>query len=454
MWRARIAQAGVLVTESLVLYMVAAALAALSGGHGPAWLVVLVAALGGFGLVRGLQRFDMRSTTLIVAGAVATVLGLLVLLTAAFDPTPALVSFAWLRGMISTPDAFLAQHWPRVWGTIIVCLAWSRGMTLAQRELRYPLVVASFSLGLLVVVGLLLIGQGSAARGAIDGAAMPYFMSGLFTLALVNNVRPGGGGVSAGGGPWIATLAGSVGALAAISAAIGLFPLGLLNRLLAPVGVVALRVLDAVIFVIAVPLALLAQALFGLITGGRPVEWPQPNRLASDGVEQFKNHTDKGGTGTALLLLLGKVVFLLLLIAVVGYVLWRLFRRLGGRGGGGGGGEVHEALTHEGGPGSDLGALMGALLGRFRRPEGKVEPDLPPGILALRRLYARALRRAEDSGTPRPAAATPREFAPALQRALGTPRAATLSERYAAARYGRLEPTRSEVTELERDTGG
>jgi hypothetical protein len=451
MWRRRLAEFTLLTSEAVALFMGAAASAAVARGGGPSFLTIWAAVLGGFYLVRLLLRFDVSAPPLVLAGAVTTVLALLALGNLQYNPSGGPLALTWLFEFAAHPDAFLHDHWPAVWGVVALCAGWLRGVWAGQRDLTYERALRSLSAGLSVGVVLALFWQGSGAAGAINTAALPYFMLGLLSLALVHLAKAEYQTGDFLRGPWLLTLGGTVAALTVLSIAAGLFPIEMLNRLLAPVGLAVLWVLDLIILIIAYPIALLIVWLVGLITGGRPLEWPQPRTVATSTAEQVQRQSEHNLLLAALLFLL-KVLFVLALTALVGFALWQIFRYLRRPGRGTEVEETREAL-HEGGLSADLAALMGALAGRFRRQARAVEPDLPPAVLAIRRLYLRALQRAEERGTVRPPATTPHEFAPELARALDTPAAMDLSERFAAARYGLLPPPPATLAALEREVG-
>ena len=450
MWRRRLAEISLLVTESLALFALATALARMAGGDGPSFITVLAAMLGGFYLVRFLLNFDTGRTATIIAAIAMSVVALQTLFSLQYDPSRGPFSFGWLGDLVRDPGSFGARHWPQAWGVIVITVAWFRAVARAQRDITHQAALASYTAGLLILFVLLIFGQDSRAAGTINAAALPYFMLGLLTLSLVHLSRAEHHEGDFLRGPWLATLVGTVGLLAVVSTLIGLFPIDFFNMLLAPVGMVLLRVLDIVILIIALPIAYLVTWILGLVMGGREFKPRQMNRLATDQAQQLQEQAERGGP-PEFLVLMGKAIFLLAILSLVALGLWWAFRRL--KRPEGTGDEVRESLASEGSLGDDLGALLGGLLGRFRRPASPdKEPPLPEGILAVRRLYVRALRRSEAAGAPRPPAATPTEFAPTLTQSLHTPAATTLSDRFAAARYGLIAPPREEVAELERET--
>jgi hypothetical protein len=450
MWRRRTAELTLLSGEALAIFLVAAVLADGAGGAGPSYLVLLAAMVGGFALVRFLFKFDTGRTGLVAAAAVLSVAGIWLLASLEYDRSTGPFAVGWIARLLADPETYLGTHWAVTWGVVLIGFAWLRAGATAQRELTYARAVLSFSVGLGLLVVFLLFTQGSGAEQAVNTAALPYFMLGLLTLALVHLSRAEYQQGAFVRGPWLPTLVATVGGLALVAAFVGLFPLGLLNTLLAPVGVLALHVIDLIILVIAYPMAIIITWLFALITGGRKPDLPPPNQVATDGVQKLQDQAQQGGP-PALLLFLFKLVFVTALVAVIGYILWRAYRRLSRPAGEAEGDETREALAGEDGFGSDIGALVGALLGRFHRGPPEHEPALPGDVLAVRRAYLHALRRAEDAGTTRPSAETPNEFAPALARALHAPAAETLSQRFATARYGGVAPSREELSRIERE---
>lgn len=446
MWR-RLADALMLVTEALALFVLASGLAATAGGDGPSLLTVLAAIAGGFYLVRFLLNFDTSRPTLLIAAAALSVVALLSLLNLQYYPQGGPLSMHWLGVIVRETDTFLGRNGPLVWGVIIVTVAWFRGVFMAQRDLSYTAALASYTLGLLVVVVVLVIGQGSRAATAIDTAALPYFMLGLLTLAVVHLSQAEHQQSDFLSGPWLLTLGGTVGLLAAISLAIGIFPIDFFNWLLAPVGTLVLLIVSWAIFLIALPIAYLVAWVLQLLLPKGELPRQPPQQLAGEVAEDLRQRAQSGPP--EFLVIIAKTLFLFAIFALIGYILWRIFRSLR-RPLRGDVDETRESLAAEGSLGEDLSALVSGLLRRFRRPQPMREPNLPADVLAVRRLYLRALERAEAAGTPRPPAATPVEFAPTLAESLHSPAAMPLSDQFSAARYGLVAPSREEVAQLER----
>ncbi|MGH2601672.1 MAG: hypothetical protein ACRDJ9_20085, partial [Dehalococcoidia bacterium] len=216
-----------LVMESLIWYAAAQFLAGGAGGRGPAYVTVLLATLGGFGLARALQRFDLSSLPLVLIGGVATIVPLVVLLNLQYNAGGNPLSFDWLAGVVDSPDTYLQTRWPQTWGVVIVSAAWLRSVWAAQQDFGYGLVLATFSIGLLVFAVMLVFGQGTRAGERVNTAALPFFLTGLLTLALVHLQEAEETDSGFARGPWLPIVLGTVGGLGVVSAALGLFPLGL-----------------------------------------------------------------------------------------------------------------------------------------------------------------------------------------------------------------------------------
>lgn len=446
--RDSLAHAMLLVAESLAFFTLATVLASGAGGDGPAFPTVLLAMVGGFALIRALLRFDISPVAQALVGAGLTALVLLVLLNVQYQPGGNPLSLAWLGGFFDGPDHYLTSRWPQTWGAIVIVIAWFRAVFRAQHELTYQSALVTFSAGLILFVIALLFGQSSTAVTAINVAALPFFGCSLLALALIQIRRADQSDAELTRGPWLGVMIGIVGALAAISVLVGFFPLAWLDRLLAPVGRVALAILDLLILVIAYPIGWLATWLLSLLLGDRQIAFPQTTQVASDAVQQVQREGERGAV-LAFFLTILKFLFVLGMILLAAYIVFRVFRRL--RRPAREADEVRESVYGEGSLSGDLRDLFDGLLNRLRRGDAADgQPPLSPAGLRVRRIYLRALDKAAERGSVRPPAATPHEFSPTLSNSLDLTEPDQLSDRFAAARYGRLEPTGDEIASLER----
>ncbi|MGI8551762.1 MAG: DUF4129 domain-containing protein, partial [Dehalococcoidia bacterium] len=333
-------------------------------------------------------------------------------------------------------------------GVLVLGAAWLRAsLSVIRWRLTYTAVLRSFSLGLGIIVVGLLVGRGAVSSRAIDRAALPFFVMGLLTLALVHLGQAEHIHGDSWRGPWLRVMAVTTGLLALLGVVAGLLPLGLLNALLAPVGALALLILDVAIYIIAVPIALLLSwVLVHLIPGSRHQVQQNPAQ-ATESAKQIVRQAHQSGLA-AVISFLGRLAVIVLVAYAVYLLLRWAYSRLQ-RPQADGEDEERESVESEGNLRTDLSALLDNLRNRFRRAPEPIEPTLPPRILAVRRLYLSLLGRAAAIGVQRPAAETANEFAPVLRDHFNTPKAESLSRRFSSARYGLLEPTPEELQALE-----
>jgi hypothetical protein len=141
-----------------------------------------------------------------------------------------------------------------------------------------------------------------------------------------------------------------------------------------------------------------------------------------------------------------KIAFVLIAVAAAAYLAYRLFGRL--KSAEQDADEERETMEAEGSLLGDLAGLLRGLRPRHTTNDA-TDPTLPDGILAVRRLYLGLLARAEGNGVQRPPAATPAEFEPSLERALASPLAERATAAFAAARYGRIEPSPNDLQQMQ-----
>lgn len=96
-------------------------------------------------------------------------------------------------------------------------------------------------------------------------------------------------------------------------------------------------------------------------------------------------------------------------------------------------------------------ARLEELAARFRRSSRLSRRQRARAALRIREIYAQLMETSADLGTPRPAAATPLEFLPALRSVFPDrgPDLETITRAYLRVRYGELPETRSEVEAVE-----
>ncbi|HZQ37709.1 MAG TPA: DUF4129 domain-containing protein [Dehalococcoidia bacterium] len=444
-----------LLMESLALFVVCAVLTAASDGEPMVFPAFFAAEAGGFFLVRGLLQFELPRRTLVIAGGLVSLLGLVTIAGLALDPSAWPPGWPGLFRFLGNPgDTAQAAGATAVYGIAFLIVAWGRGIILSQVRLERPQALRSFTVGLGALVLGLLAGQGSRAQGAVNAASIPLVAFSLLTLALLHLREARPDGTSALRGPWLLISAGTIAMLALAGAAIGVLPLGpagwFYDHAIEPVLAAALVVIIWIVIVIAYPFAWLIAEFLANVVGQAKFQPPKPaNVTQEDAAQQLKNGAHGGAS--ALLIVLFKLVVVLLVVVLISYLAYRLFYRLHRAPAEG---EEREALEHEGSLRADLLSLLGSLLPRRGAKASPAEPELPDELLRVRRLYLHALDRAQEHGHPRPAAATPDEFEPELAQALAGDTAAAATRAFVAARYGRIAPDRTELQQIERRVAG
>jgi hypothetical protein len=449
MWRRRLADLTFVAMEAIALFVLGSLLAGIGSRPGPGLGTLLAGGFGGFFLARALQRFDIPRRPLLTVGGSASLLGLWVLGSLQYGGPAGPLDLSPLVRLAADPAHVLDIHTAEALGLGVLALAWLRGgLAGARLELNHRVALGSLTVGLAIVAVGLSFGRASMSSRAIDEAAVPFLIAGLLTLALVHLSQSEHIQSDSLRGPWLLVLGGTVAILALAAAVAGLLPLGLFNRLLAPLGDLLLLLLDVLIYTLALPVVLLVDWLLVHILGGHLHRIDFPAQPASTAARQLQHQAHR--SGFALVLIdLGHVLFVLAVAATVGLILWWLFNKL-----------VRvtpadqlprESVRLEADLGGDLRTLWQNLRRRLRRPDNPAEPPLSPRLLQLRRIYLSLLRRAAASGLSKPAAATPLEFAGDLTAHFDSSGAARVSEYFSAGRYGLVEPREDTLKELDDD---
>ncbi|HTE85130.1 MAG TPA: DUF4129 domain-containing protein [Dehalococcoidia bacterium] len=444
-WRIRLAVLAILTMEALALFVLGTLLAGIGGHAGPSLVTILLAALAGYALVRFLQRFDLPRRPLIVAGGCASVLGLWILWTVQFGGGP--LDLSPLGAFTSDPARELNRHTPELFGVVVIGIAWVRGALIGSRpQVTHRAVLASMTVGLGIVVVGISIGRAAIASRAIDNAALPFFVAALVALALIQLSQSEHIQGDTWRGPWLVALAGTIGALALVGGLAGLLPLDGLNTVLAPVGNLLLVAVDLLLYILVLPIVVVFNWVLTKLLAGRMHPLDFKFQTFQQATRELQHQGHPSGF-TLLLVNLGHLLVIAIVAAIVALVLIWVFKRVEREE------DVeigeHEPFESRGALRSDLQGLLEGLLSRFRRPARQADPALSPRLLALRRLYLSMLRRSEARGLSRPTAATPREFAPLLERQLDSSLPADLSARFSGGRYGLIEPSEHDLRRLE-----
>jgi hypothetical protein len=449
-WRHWIADLAFVVMESLSTFVLAGLVTGIGGHHGPGIVTMVFAALGGFLLARLLRQFELPRQALAGAALLLSIGGICLLAAldanaAGLSPNPVSVVSGGTRSV-----ATLDSRWSELAGLAFVTIAWIRGaLGGARSSLNRGIVLTSLTIGLVILAAGLSVGRASVSSRAIDQAALPFFTAGLVSLALINlnqseHIRGGSWR-----GPWLLVVLGTVACMVTLAALSGLLPLDTLDTVLAPLGFLVLLLIDALIYLLALPTVILLNWILTHLLRGRlhPIQLPpSPGANAAQQLHGQSHH----GPFVLALFHIGHVLLVTgVLVAVIG-TLWWAYSRL--RRYSPEDSVLHEPIEHDLGLASDLRSLLQGLLGRFGPKPRLEEPRLSPRLQALRRLYLSLLGRAALAGYPRPTGATPREFASTLQQGLAEPNAESLSYVFSAGRYGLIEPSDETLRRLSGDT--
>jgi hypothetical protein len=435
--------------EALTFFVVGAVLAGATDHEGVSIVAFIAAQAGGYVLVRGLLKFEWPPRLLIAGGGMVSFLALLTIAGLEFDAGAFPPGWAGLGQFLQDPGRVggSAQAYA-VYGVILLCLAWARGVMVAQIRLERERVLRSFSVGVVVLVAALLFGQESIAHGAVNGASIPLVAFGLLTLALIHLRDARSAGDAPLSGPWLLIAAGTVGGLALAGAVLGVLPLGPMgfayDHAIAPAFSVVLVVVAWIILIIAFPLAWLISLILGWLAPGSHFQPPTPQSTSQDDFQkslQRQNH----GAAAGIFIVLAKLLAVVLVLALISYFAYRLFRRLHRPPVEG---EERDSLEGEGSLRGDLAALWRHLRPRRAAPSAPPEPPLSPGLLEVRRLYLRLLDRVAARGHPRPAAATPLEFEPEAASVVESATADEVTRAFVEGRYGLREPDEAMLERL------
>jgi hypothetical protein len=430
--------------ESLAIFVLGNLLAATAGQVGPGFLILFVATIGGYGVVRLLQRIDLPRRSLIAAGACLAFLGFWVLWSVQFAGGP--FDFGPLLNFASDPVRSLNRATAGAFGAFVIALAWIRGSLIGLRpQITHRAVLSSLTVGLVIVVLGLTVGRGAVGSSAMDEAALPFFVCGLLALALVQLSQSEHIQGDTWRGPWLVSLLATIGGLALVGAITGLLPLDALNRLLSPVGDLLVTLIDIVLYILVLPIVIVFNWVLTRLLKGHlhPIDF----RLQAFEQATRQPATNANPSGLLLFLAhLGNILVVVIVATIAVLLLLWVFHRLE---------RDEETAPNErervdtrASLGADLNSLFNAILGRFHRAQNRSQPDLSRKLLQLRRLYLEMLGRAEKHGLRRPEGSTPLEFGPVLEEHFRSDLPESLSAQFSAGRYGRVEPSDQELEDL------
>ena len=369
----------------------------------------------------------------------------------------------WIQKALEHPSPFLGGL------ALGIFLLW-RGISNGRGIPSFDGLYRRFLMGLVALVLLLVIRSSTVGTSEVLASTgfyvLGFFSVGLLSLGLVNLQsigkemlhREGASGML--DRQWFPMLLGVVFIIIAVSlVTASAFSLNLATSLLRPLGVLVNWLVTAIIFTVALPLALVAAGLIyvfrflvSFIGRGEPPETfsppgPEEIRRAVEGQDASRISPE------ALLAL--KVSVGVLLALLVLFILGRALRRYwSGREEREGIEQVSESLWSWDGFKSDVRSFLSKLMSRFNRQK-HATPDAAPlpvavdgvqatdRVFTVREIYQGLLREGNSVGLPRQQPETPYEYQGRLQANFppGRPEIQAITEAYAAQRYGQVDAT-------------
>ncbi len=426
-------------------------------------LVVIAAAAGGFLLMRYAPRMHLGPGLTSAVMVASTLLGVNVLLHLAIgdyrlwdasrllalvnDASSQVASGVDVAAFVANPD-IEGPHGGAVsvmfFGLIVV---WFRFMLAARSAIHVDRMARSFTVSFLAVFVAVLVARivdvDSAGRWAV-----PQFVLGLLGLAIGNHERAvPADGVEDRATPWLTSVGGTLGLLAAAAGTIALLAYLGFGTVLSTAGDILLVVLEFVIILIVTPIYwLVANLMTGAIAflawafGGRG-ELPEILREPLTPADVGLSEDDDGAVNFP-----DWIVDSAKFFAMAGalYLMYWVGKRLMGSRDREPAAVEEQRVRRSGG--ASLGSLLADLVS-FRRG---ADPDRWMNANEVYRLFGRALGVSNERGLTMLPSETPSEFADSALVHLGSPPVADAARMFERARFGRHQPTDEEIRNASR----
>lgn len=430
---------------------------------GPSPLVIWAAAAGGFLLMRYAPRLDLGRGLTSAVMVAATILGVNVLLHLAIgdlriwdaskivgllnDPTSQTATGVDVEAFVADPEIGGPHAGALALTFVGIIAVWFRFMLAARSPVRLERMGKSFTASFVAVFVALFV----ARVGDVDSAgqwAVPQFVLGMLGLAVGNHERAvPSGEADERVTPWLTSVAGTLGLLAAAAGVIGLLAYLGFGSVLSAVGGLLLVVLEFAVILIVTPIYwIVSTAMSGVVSllaflfGGRgelPEILSEPLTPADVGLDE-----DEDAPFTIPAWLVDSLKF----FAVVGtvWVMYWVGQRLLGARKPEPEAVVEQRTSRTGGAG--IGALLSDLMS-FRR---KADADRWLNRNEVYRLFRQARGVSEERGLAMLPSETPSEFAESALLHLGSPPVADAARMFERARFGRHQPTGEELQNASR----
>ena len=424
--------------------------------HGPALLVVLATAFGGFTLMRVLLRARFEGVLGAIVLLASSVLALNMLLHVAITgdlrvwdaagfaayvaDSDGLASIANIDAFVRNPDLSRLHGSTIAFVFVFLTVMWARFAVAGRSKVTFERVLRSFTLGFaFTILGL--------AFAALDGNqrvsmfAVPQFVFGMLALAVANNARasaPVDGPRRT--GPWVAAVAGTVGVLLGVALLLGTLAFLNIGVLLNAIGEIAWTIIAFILILVITPIYWVIEQIVRLLLPnglqgfpalpnlqlGPPPETDPSKQVTGLGVPEWAQN---GLKFLAVML----IIYGIYRLALALMARRRVFS-----------GAVDEVRGQASG-GVGLGAILRGLLPHTRKAAGDEWLRLHP----IYRLYARAAMAAEERGYRYLAGETPIEFVTRAGRIMNAPPYPPIGLAFDRARYGRHLPEDGQVRSLD-----
>ena len=444
-WRGVVVRGALLLMESIWVYALVAFFVAVTvGGGKPTFLGAAITVFASFGISRGLQNSDLSLGLLRIWGVTLSLLVFYAIVRVDFYGDFRFWDLAWLDGLFTSTEATLRDEATAVLGVPALFAFWMRGVLRGQQPISFDDVVRSFALGVVVVAFVATFaGAVDELPRGVDYVVVPYIGAGLLAIGLAHAARSTDEFDRSFAPGWLLAVGGGVLVLGLFALLFVVVDFDTARTVILLIGR-GIGFIFAGLFYIAVwPVMKLVELSFGLIQwlanlwgGERPEEVGLGEPPAAAPEEDQSGNVLPQWARTVTRVIVGAGLVTAFLVGVA--LLFSRFRKEQRPG------ELKESTYTEGRLASDLGNLLGSVLGRLRPNARAGSGEADPA----RRLYFDMLAAAAQRGVERRPVETPLEFSPRLERTFAPATPAEITRIFDDSRYGHLQAPQEEVRRL------
>jgi hypothetical protein len=414
---------------------------------GPGLWVVALTAFGGFWLMRTLTELRLGGAFGAVALVLASVFGLNILLHLVFAEDLLIWQNQGLANFIDHPQAYVAtgadlQAVVDRGGVVIggataigatflgLIGVWLRFLYAARRPVGFAHVLGSFGIGFAILLVFMLMSSVNDI-GQLSIYALPFFMLGLFALAVANGERaalPAEG--SARTGSWSVSVTATLVLIAVVASVFGLLAAVDVAAASGYVANLIGTVLGWLLVLILTPIFWVLVPLFEFLVPDGVTDRLGQLQLRDNFIEPA-DADEEGERASIIPRWLWDAVKVLIFVVLV-WLAYRIGRALLSRDDSDSEEAFDEFRTDTGGGGGGLGGLLRGLMRRGSRNEAEGWF----GLRAIYGVYGHSVIDVEDRGFERHHSETPLEYSHASDAVMGSVMFGEIAEAFDAARYG------------------